>query len=149
MQRCEGTRLVCPNCDRRLIVCQIKDVELRLVRDRQGNRKPRLTPAAASAPDVLAAHAVLARNAAQTLDAKCDIKENPFLGDVEAIAQADVQLDRVTTYLREVHAFCFYCADRYRSHFDMERRCGPMHYRAPPLPAGKEDHRMSYSYFAH
>jgi hypothetical protein len=98
-----------------------------------------LAPASASAPDVVASHAVLARLAAEQLDAKCGITENPLLAGPPL--PAEDELARFAHYLREVHCFCFYCGDRFATSADMLRKCGPAHLRRPPLPLGTADPR--------
>ncbi|KAK2951826.1 hypothetical protein BLNAU_13194 [Blattamonas nauphoetae] len=47
------------------------------------------------------------------------------------------RLDRIVTYLRAVHSFCFYCCYEFENEQDMSDRCGPVHGRAKKEESGR------------
>lgn len=56
---------------------------------------------------------------------------NPLLAssDFESLPTIE-QLDKLITYLRRVHIFCYYCTEDYDSEYEMHKKCAIQHMRS-------------------
>ncbi|KAH3757940.1 hypothetical protein Pelo_10234 [Pelomyxa schiedti] len=56
------------------------------------------------------------------------------------------KLDKLILYLRNVHNYCYYCAEEFSDMVQMLRKCGPLHLRASPRSTDTEISSMELNW---
>lgn len=95
-------------------------------------RKPRITTPITATDERLNVDLKQARQLAQKLDEERGITQNPLLGKEfeEKNLTVAQRLDFFLVYLRQVHFYCYYCAEEFDDIDDLLRNCGAAHVRS-------------------
>jgi len=111
---------------------KINEVELQLAMNKTllVEKSIRLAPPFASTEHRIQSDLSHAKGLCIRFDREKDIV-NPLLAssDFESLPTIE-QLDKLITYLRRVHIFCYYCTEDYDSEYEMHKKCAIQHMRS-------------------
>jgi len=93
-------------------------------------RKAKLTPPVAAEEARISTDLEQSKLLCKQLDSEKGIESNPLFSEEIVNDLAGVQLlDRLVTYMRKVHFFCYYCGEEYDDDDELLKRCGQKHLR--------------------